>query len=350
MLPRSTSFVLGVLLLLGVRTAGQAADSEADIIKELQAAGLKADKGFVEGINVTVFDDQLTDDGRIKPDILKVLKRAQHIEKLSFGATKNSIIPEKSRISDKGLADLKELGECRALSLRAAGDIKDDGWKFLANLKSLRSIDLTNSTITDAALVAFKDLKALEELVLNTCKNLRGDGFASLKALPKLQRLYLMEVKIEDSGLEHIGEMTALENLHLGDSWLTFQPTSIDYPLTDKGMAHLKNLKNLDILTIRSCAKITDAGVTAALKNKPKLSLLNIGRCPKITDATLGEIKNLEKLSILWVDYTAVTDKGLAELHGLKRLSSLAIEKSKVTNEGIAELKKALPKLTVDKP
>jgi hypothetical protein len=350
MLLRATAFVLGVLVVLGVRTAGLAADSDADIIKELQSAGLKADKGFVQGIMVTVLDDHLTDDGRIKPEILKILKRAKHIEKLSFGATKNSVIAEKSRISDKGLADLKDLGECRAISLRAAGEIKDDGWKSLASLKSLRIMDLTNTAITDAGLAAFKDLQTLEELVLNTCKNLRGDGFANLKSLPKLEKLYLLEVKVEDSGLEQISGIASLESLYLGDSWLAFKPTSIDYPLTDKGVAYLKNLKNLEFLTFRACAKVSDAGVTAALKNKPKLHTLNIGYCPKITDAAMAEIKNLEKLSTLWVDYTAVTDKGLAELHGLKRLSSLAIEKSKVTNEGIAALKKALPKISVDKP
>jgi hypothetical protein len=217
-------------------------------------------------------------------------------------------------------------------------------------MKSLRSVVLTQTAVSDAGLANLKYLAALEEVILNRCPNLRGEGLANLKALPKLKTLRLIETKIEDLGLKHIGEMAGLEILDLGDSSLAFGTSSIEYPLTDAGLVNLRGLKNLEFLTIRSCANVSDKGMVAALKDKPKLHTLNIGRCPKLTDATLAEMKNLERLSTLWVDGTAVTDKGLVELEGHKPLSSLAIEKSKVTKDGVAKLKKALPKLSVNNP
>jgi hypothetical protein len=124
---------MGWLVFLGACTAKSvahpepAADAEADAIKALQGAGLKADKGFVEGLNVTIADEQLTEDGLIKPEILKLLKQVKLFEKITFAATKDQFRFDNSRVSDAGLSALKDLGECRSLSLNKATKLTDAG-------------------------------------------------------------------------------------------------------------------------------------------------------------------------------------------------------------------------------
>jgi hypothetical protein len=91
------------------------------------------------------------------------------------------------------------------------------------------------------------------------------------------------------------------------------------------------------------------------------------------TDATLEHIAWLSALEELWLDNTSITDSGLRQFEGLANLHSLNLGNTKVTDaglrrltklpslervcvtntrvttEGVAELKRALPKVTVNK-
>ena len=78
------------------------------------------------------------------------------------------------------------------------------------------------------------------------------------------------------------------------------------------------------------------------------LTTLNLSKT-KVSDEGLKTLLPLVNLKSLVLSDTAVTDAGLAHLAGMKNLGRLSIKGTKVTPAGIERLKKALPKLTVDR-
>jgi RNA polymerase sigma factor (sigma-70 family) len=116
--------------------------------------------------------------------------------------------------------------------------------------------------------------------------------------------------------------------------------------VTDAGMKHLANLKNLSALMLID-TNVTDAG----LKNLGKLEglrLLSLEQA-KITDVGLKELVCLKNLRILSLSGTNVTDVGLKELANLNDLSKLSLDQTKVTDAGVRELQKAFPKCEISR-
>lgn len=74
--------------------------------------------------------------------------------------------------------------------------------------------------------------------------------------------------------------------------------------------------------------------------------ILYITNC-KITDSGLEHLKDLKNLKTLGLQLTPVTDLGLQHLYSLKMLMSLNLRQTKVTPQGIANLQKALPKCKI---
>lgn len=68
--------------------------------------------------------------------------------------------------------------------------------------------------------------------------------------------------------------------------------------ITDKGLAHLKNLTSLTSLDLRDCQNITDDGL-ACLPDLKCLTSLNLSYCPKITNKGLIHMNNLAHLTSL---------------------------------------------------
>jgi uncharacterized protein (TIGR03067 family) len=69
----------------------------------------------------------------------------------------------------------------------------------------------------------------------------------------------------------------------------------------------------------------------------------------KVTDAGLANLKGINNIEHINLSRTTTTDAGLAHLRGMTKLHLLIVTGTKVTDAGIAELKKALPKLEVEK-
>jgi hypothetical protein len=93
------------------------------------------------------------------------------------------------------------------------------------------------------------------------------------------------------------------------------------YKLTDAGLKHLAELKQLQSLTIHHCM-VSDAGLNA-LAGLTELQSLNLQACVTVTDAGLNELAGLTRMQTLDLSFTRVTDAGLKELAGLKRLQTL---------------------------
>lgn len=68
-----------------------------------------------------------------------------------------------------------------------------------------------------------------------------------------------------------------------------------------------------------------------------------------VTDAGLAHLKDVNNLGHINLSQTGITDAGLVHLTGMTKLHFLILNDTKVSDEGIARLKKALPRLEVEK-
>jgi hypothetical protein len=293
------------------------AQTKKDALKALSDLGVKTST-FLGNLKIVIVDDNLTTDGLIQPKILMALKKVGAIGELAFEG--NSGSSHGTRITDAGLAQLKELVDCEEFNLFSASKITDAGIVAFATNKKLTRVGLSDTNITDAALVHLKNVPKLKKLFLQRCKGINGKGLEQLKGSKELEELYLQFTPITDEGLERIGRITSLKELYLGGS-VNFDSPEIKYPFTDKGLNDLSGLSELSTLAIISCPQITDKGLLA--------------------------LKRLGGLSDLSLDRTAITDKGLASLEAIPKLKFVSLQDTKVTKDGVAKLKKAVPNLTV---
>ena len=128
----------------------------------------------------------------------------------------------------------------------------------------------------------------------------------------KVRQINLNQKKVRDAQLEALKPLKSLSELHLESSYLT-----------DVGMAHLQDFKELQELDLHKSLYITDKG--------------------------LESLKYLPRLSKLELSYTRISDKGVEHLSALKSLKTLHLTGTLVTAEGLKTLKAALPRCEVMK-
>jgi beta-lactamase regulating signal transducer with metallopeptidase domain/Leucine-rich repeat (LRR) protein len=153
---------------------------------------------------------------------------------------------------------------------------------------------------------------------------------SDLSYVSKLKDLNALDVlsgKLTDAGLEHLKNLKDLEGIYLEEN---------SPQITNAGLSYLQGLTNLKALTIES-PQITDAGITY-LENFTVLEELGIFDT-KITDAGLVHIQKLTKLKRLYLNGNKITDAGLAQLKNLSVLWELRLANTQVTDAGMVYIK-----------
>ena len=115
----------------------------------------------------------------------------------------------------------------------------------------------------------------------------------------------------------------------------TFSLTLRDRPITDAGLAHLRNFGFLQEINL-SNTQVTDRGLEdlATCTNLVKIDLSHT----KVTDKGLESLGKLRRLRELDLRDTLVTDAGLKHLAEMNDLWLLELDGSKVTGTGVALL------------
>jgi hypothetical protein len=90
------------------------------------------------------------------------------------------------------------------------------------------------------------------------------------------------------------------------------------------------------------------ADFTKLLQAFPRLAELQF-KSRKITDAGLAHLKNLPQLRSVSFENALITDAGLTQLKALTQLRELCVKGTKVTDAGVQAIKKALPKVKVER-
>ena len=177
---------------------------------------------------------------------------------------------------------------------------------------------------------SFEPLKQLDRLQHLSCDDsVTEAGLAHLKELRQLRDLDLMTNPSVAAGLEHITALTQLEELNLSN--------------TDVGDAELERLKGMTQLRYLGLVgtRITDAGLRH-LEGLTRLEELALNKT-QIGDAGVAHLKGLKQLKRLGLGNTRVTDASLEHLIGLKNLVRLELQFTSVTAEGVRKIDRALP-------
>lgn len=133
------------------------------------------------------------------------------------------------------------------------------------------------------------------------------EGLASLVGLQQLVFLDLEGSSINDECLKPVGQVSGLTQLNLYGT-----------KITDAGLQHLKDLRELKEIGLGGGIPITDKGASV-FKNFPKLQNLYLD-ATEVTDETIETLKGLEELIDINVAGTRVTTKGIKQLTHIKSL------------------------------
>jgi hypothetical protein len=119
----------------------------------------------------------------------------------------------KSHFSAIGLKRLAGFPSLEQLRIRGAG-IDDAALAELAEIKTLRVLNLPQAVFSDEALAHLRGLAHLEQLRFGS-QHVTNAGMKTIAELPALKRLHLIQVPITDDGLREFVRMEQLESLYL---------------------------------------------------------------------------------------------------------------------------------------
>jgi len=167
----------------------------------------------------------VVNDGQFADDDLQYLRGLSRLKVLELDG---------SPFSGSGLENIAGMRQLEVLSL--GGTNLNSGARHLAGLERLRTLNLSGTKITDEALPWLGRLKSMESLDLSQTA-VTDAGLRSLVELPRLQILSLAGTQISDPGLDSLGRLKGLRILDLRGTRVTGAGLS----LTD-GNPRLKEL------------------------------------------------------------------------------------------------------------
>ena len=315
-----------------VSTRGLAPLAQLSQLEELSTPKGMTDAGMAEVAKIQslksldVFHDRMTNKG------LRSLGELASLEVLSLYGN--------SKMTDDGLRALTQLRSLRHLRLGKEGLFTDRGMAYLAAMPSLKVLWLDTHNVTDEGLRRLSKSRSLERLCICWLDNITDRGIAYLKAMSQLKGLNATHVNLlTNTTMAHLGTMPNIDDLrlpyrftdaginhlanldHLKYLWVDCIDNS---PLTDKALATISNLRQLEELHIGGTG-FTNEGI-GLLQNLENLSTLHIAFWSGLDNETLKQLARLPKLRDLsWGSSDSVTMSGLNALNGLAGLESLSI-------------------------
>ena len=227
------------------------------------------------------------------------------LKALDPNALYSLMFPLPTFIDDDLMRSVVRLRELRELRLPHAS-LTPKGWTMLAQLPRLERL-YTPEGMSDAAMAQIANVQSLK--VLNVAPNkMTNAGLASLARLSRLEILHLEGAPtMTDDGLKALTALGSLHHLRLSSG-----------PFTDRGMEHLAAIPSLRVLWVDP-GKITDAGLQR-----------------------LARSKSIERLNLHWVD--TITDRGVAYVKGMPQLKGLDVGHATLSDASL-ELLATMPNL-----
>lgn len=286
---------------------------------------------------------------------VKLERRDQNIFKVSFP---DGQIParyfqladeieefEELRLDRTGFADadaptLLAHPKLHELRLSFNPGVTDKALKYVAQIKSLQTLEICQTAITDEGLKELARLPRLQSLNLSSTK-VTSRGLAHLRPLQSLLSLSIVNTCIDDSGVEEIGN---LRNLRI----VSLSRTQVH----GSGLGHLAKLPNLIMLDLHGCS-LQDGSGLAELKQVKSLRIWDA----EISWGVLSHIHKMDNLRELELPGSTINDAHLAELANATQLTGLELGShgysyshqrtndlnSKISAAALKELREKLP-------
>jgi len=233
------------------------------------------------------------------------------------------------------------------------------GWEALADancaeLRCLRSIDLSTAQFCEKTVQAISQLQDLIELRLDFLKFADGD-LSCLKIFPQLKTIWLNGTSVTDQGLIALCELPSLTNVVLKNTSVTdngigqlkaLNLESVTLPeqisnSTIKVISNVSSLKRLDL----SRTNITSDGLEP-LAHLEGLQELYLNDTP-INDASIVHLARLPSLKILYLTGTKVSDAAVPYFENMRSLEHLELRDTGVTEIGVARIRASLTSCAV---
>jgi len=218
-----------------------------------------------------------------------------------------------TRLTDRGLLDLKTATNLTDLNLYYAELVSDQGIAVVKNLPRLKRLNLRGTKITDSTLQLLNRLTSLESLDIGFAQ-VTDSGIGQL-ALQNLKELSIGGNKLTDAGLQCVREMPALTSLDLSGEQRT-DSGLWSVSLTESGLDAIATLKNLRSLRLNGEA--VSARGLERLKTLTRLERLDLQACPRLNDDVVPILASLPSLRIVDLTASKVTEQSLAELRKSK--------------------------------
>ncbi len=259
----------------------------------------------------------------------------------------------------------------------------------VAELKSLKRLDLSSTYVTDRGIEQLQQLQHLEDLILHTAEFLTDAAVAHLRANHELRRLVLRGVDITDVGMPHVAELTNLRSLDLshtmvGDVGLESLPSLTELEelrlggnaITGLNLNFLKLLPKLrklslqgiqrrnaracwtqlitylvlDTIALLSGLEELDLGIGISLGMGGKPAASGGGNCNvtggiQLSDLGLAKLATLKKLRRLDVSGARLTPSGMEVLRGLPQLERLSLWNCPALDDSAAKVLAGMPSL-----
>ncbi|XP_066448080.1 F-box and leucine-rich repeat protein 13 isoform X2 [Eleutherodactylus coqui] len=244
------------------------------------------------------------------------------------------------KFTDKGLQYLGSGKGCHKiiyLDMSGCTQISVDGFRYIANgCDALQHLKINNMfTLTDHCITT----------LLEKCQNivsisLLGSPHLSDSAFKILaQGRKLVKIRIEGNSWITDGSIKAISrsNPNLNHIYITDCQK-----ITDIGLKALASLKNITVLNVADCIRISDPGVRQVVEGPSgnKIRELNLTNCLRVSDLSLLRIAqkchNLNFLSLRFCEN--VTDSGIELLGNMTSLISIDISGTSITDQGLTAL------------
>jgi len=222
-------------------------------------------------------------------------------------------------------------------------------WQYVnpSNINYFQTFTGINPVNYDTGVVNFSKRTAISLVGwikpnVNLSTAISDDSLVHLEPLIYLEQL-LVRANISDAGILHLKGLRNLRHFEVTLSG------AANNNITDGSMAVIGSLKNMEILRLYFCSRITDLGIEQlyALTNLKELTLNGCG----ITDRSMSFLSKFPKLETLSLAATAITDRGVETiiklLPSLPALNKIIVSNSRITKKGKENLIAAKKGLSV---
>lgn len=259
----------------------------------------------------------------------------------------------------------------------------------IAEIKSLKRLDLSFTYVTDRGIERLRQLQQLEELTLDTAEFITDSAVSYLRANQGLRRLVLRGTDITDVALPYLAELTGLRSLDisftmLGDVGLESLPALTELEELKLGGTRISGINlnflkllgklrklsfhgiqrrnaaacwsplitdlDLDAISLLSGLEELDLGIGISLGMGGEPAAPGGGNCRvaggiQVSDLGLAKLSKLKKLRRLDVSGAQLTSAGLRVLQGLPRLERLSVWNCAALDDSAAATLAAIPSL-----